>query len=185
MLPEREDIFYYLHPGTSTLTLNHTIVVAPNQTAVFFQNGQQVYAANQYYPYCRLELNKRQPAPQTLEPDTFVITETRLVSGLFAGISPVRLSASLSIFNSGEGKPSPITYGVEMDLQSSKQPQVKRLMCGHLQDPNIEARYPSIDQVGTSLGNLMTFRPSLKKFSKAEFSNRYYPNLQIIPANLC
>ncbi len=149
---------FYMVPSGSRLLLHYDVMIPPYKLKTYIQNGRIVYAPNQYYPFCRFELRQVKETPQRVTPDIFEIYQTSRQKGIFAAMSSFQLFASLTFGNSGDGKPSPIIYATRMDLRSSQQPEVFRLTCGHLQDPNLEARHLSIKQIREALGNVFTLQ---------------------------
>jgi hypothetical protein len=152
-----DDSPFYKVPSGSKLRLNSKIIIPPNSVKIYIQEGQLVAAANQYYPFCRFDVRNLKEIPQPVEPDEIEIYRTSWVTDLIAELNRHSLLAMTSRLDFGD-KPSPIVYGVQMDLRSAKQPDVFRLMCGHLQDPNIEARYLSVNQIRATLGKVFTLQ---------------------------
>jgi len=144
-------------PNNSRLTLNQALTIAPYGLKAYVQNGQISYGPNQYYPFCKFEVREVKEISQIVEPDQFEITKVRQASGLMAGLNRHALIAGRS-FDSGDGKPSPILYATQLFLNSPRQPQVYKLSCGHLQDPGLEARHLSINQIREALGGVFTLQ---------------------------
>lgn len=151
---------FYKVPSGSKLVLRRTIAIPTKRLKIYLQEGSLDYGANRYYPFCKFELKQAKNHPQFIEPDQFMITRTRRVVDHFVGLDPDRqpLFASISFGSSNNGKPSPRIYGTQMDLRSPKQPNVFRLTCGHLQDPNMKARHLSINQIREALGAVFTLQ---------------------------
>lgn len=167
---------FYLPPAGSKLTLNQGFVMPPRELKIFVQDGRLVYAANQYYPFCRFELRDLKDTAREIKPDEFDIVGVSRQTGVFAALDQFdkrTLLASIGVIGGYggigvgiggpgigifDGKPSPIVYGIRMDLSSPRQPEVFRMTCGHLQDPNISAKYLSIDEIRQALGNVFTLR---------------------------
>ncbi len=152
---------FYKVPSGSTLILHSSDVAIPaNRLKIYLQNGNLGYGTNRYYPFCKFELRQAKKQSQLITPDRFIITRTRRVVDYFVGLNldSQHLFASISLKSSNNGKPSPRIYGTQMDLRSANQPQVFRLTCGHLQDPNITARHLSINQIREALGAVFTLQ---------------------------
>jgi hypothetical protein len=147
-----------LAPAGSKLVLNRDIQIPPLSLKIYVQAGQLTYSPNQYYPYCRFSVREVKPHAQRVQADEFQITRSWQVRDLFATLSTVPMLAAIFSGGGQDGKPSPITFGTEMDLRSADQPDVFRLMCGHLQDPNLTARYLTVAQVREALGDVFTLR---------------------------
>ncbi len=166
---------FYIPPVGSKLILNQGFVMPPHELKIFVQDGRLTYAANEYYPFCKFELRDLKDTPQEVEPDEFSIYNVSHQTGVFAALDRFdkrSLLASVGFGGGGgigigmggagmgifDGKPSPIVYGIRMDLSSSRQPNVFRMTCGHLQDPDMGARFLSIDEIRQALGNAFTLR---------------------------
>ena len=153
---------FYLPPPGSKLILNREITIPADALKIYLQDGRLVYAANEYYPFCKFELRDLKETPQSVKPDEFEIYRTSRQTGVFARIDQHRLIVSAHMITHagarGDGPPSPIVYGIRMELRSTRQPEVFRLSCGHLQDPNMEARYLSIEQIRAALGPIFTLQ---------------------------
>ena len=158
---QRDSSPFYLVPPGSKFTLNQDILIPANSLKIFIQDGRLVYSPNQYYPYCKFSLRELKDHPQLVKADEFDIFKTWQVADLFAAIDTFHafpVFADISISSNDRGAPTPIVYGTEMDLHSATQPQVFRMMCGHLQDPNLTARYLSVDQMREALGGIFTLQ---------------------------
>ena len=167
---------FYMPPVGSKLILNQGFVMPPRELKIFVQDGRLVYAANEYYPFCKFELYDLKDTPQEVKPDEFDIYSVSRQTGVFAALDQIdkrHLLASTGVIGgyggigigisgigSGDfdGKPSPIVYGIRMDLRSSRQPNVFRMTCGHLQDPDMSAKFLSIDEIRQALGKAFTLR---------------------------
>jgi hypothetical protein len=146
-------------PPGSTLILNQDLLIPANRTKIFVQGGRLAYGANGYYPYCRFSVRDIQPDPQRVAAGEFAIYRTERVRDLFAALDKSQMLAAVFSGNGrGDGKPSPITYGTRMYLRSAEQPHVFRMLCGHLQDPNLTARDLTVKQIRQTLGEVFTLR---------------------------
>lgn len=151
---------FYKVPSGSTLILHRDVAIPANRLKIYIQDGSLGYGVNQYYPFCKFELRKAKKQSQSILPDQFMVTRTRRIVDYFVGldVDERELLASIDLKSSGNGKPSPRIYGTQMELRSTTQPQVFRMTCGHLQDPNITARHLSINQIRETLGTVFTLR---------------------------
>ncbi len=155
---------FYLPPVGSKLILNQPLSIPAEMLSAYVQDGRPVFGANEYYPFCRFELRDLSPSSRVVQPDTFEIERVSRQTGVFAAIDKRRLIAALGLgVNLGmsdldDGKPSPIVYGIRMDLRSARQPEVFRITCGQLQDPNMEAKFLSIDEIRQALGGVFTLQ---------------------------
>lgn len=167
---------FYMPPVGSKLILNQGFVMPPQELKIFVQDGRLIYGANEYYPFCKFELRDLKDTPQEVRSDEFNIYNVSRQTGVFAALDRFdkrSLLASIGVVGGYggigvgiggpgigifDGKPSPIVYGIRMDLSSPRQPNVFRMTCGHLQDPDMGARYLSIDEIRQALGKAFTLR---------------------------
>lgn len=63
-----------------TFTLNKPVTFAPDHARVFIQYGKQTRQSTyeKYDQHCRLEIKTLKSQPQTIQPDTFKITQVRI-----------------------------------------------------------------------------------------------------------
>lgn len=136
-----------------TFTLNKPVTFAPDHARVFIQYGKQTRqsAYEKYDQHCRLEIKALKSQPQTIQPDTFEITQVRIDVEEIASQSPsqndpihyamnetdyfptsqfvqteskwVRLSLG------GDSEPPETMDIVHLYLSSKKQPNILRLTC--------------------------------------------------------
>lgn len=144
-------------PPGSTLELQRPLEIPARRRNVYIQNGELAtyWHVNQYYPYCELILRHSSDAARTLQPGEFLVTRARRIVDMNAGLAP-RLVA-VSVNGGDDNGPSPWLYALEMYVQSERNPDVERLICGSLQDPTI-ADYPTVDEIREGLGGLFTLR---------------------------
>jgi hypothetical protein len=159
---------FYKVPSGSTLILHRDVAIPANRLKIYVQDGSLGYGVNQYYPFCKFELRQAKKQSQFIAPDQFIVTRTRRIVDYFVGLDFERqpFFASIDLQNSANGKPSPKVYGTQMELRSTMQPQVFRLTCGHLQDPNLTARHLSINQIRETLGAIFTLQLPLETIAK-------------------
>jgi len=156
-IPPSETSPFHRVPGGSRLILNTNLLVPPYSAKIYIQNGWIAYGANQYYPYCKLQLQEPKFTPQEVLPGVFEIYRSRRITDLFASLEPQVQHVRARLY---DGKPSPIVYGTDLFLRSAEQPQVYKLMCGHMQDPNLTARHLTIEQIRATLGEVFTLQLS-------------------------
>lgn len=148
-------------PQGSRLILNHDITIPAGSVKVIYQGGRQVYAANEYEPFCKFEILPLKDVPQQVSADEFVIYRSgRGQHALLVGIGLETLPryAARGFLWWRDDAPSPRIYGTYMFLRSPTQPDVYRLICGHLQEPDGLARYLTINQIRAAIGDTFTLQ---------------------------
>ncbi|MEZ5582250.1 MAG: hypothetical protein R3F37_05210 [Candidatus Competibacteraceae bacterium] len=157
-----EDSPFSQVPDNSSLTLHQTLTIAPYSLKVYVQNGQISYGpinttrfanskcakSKKHRKLSNLMTSSRQGPPSN-----------RLDGG---HVSRQTLTAGLESFDANDGKPSPILYATQLFLISDRQPHVYKLSCGHLQDPGLEARHLSINQIRQALGDIFTLQTTVE-----------------------
>jgi hypothetical protein len=118
---------YFEIPVESKLVLHQTLTVRPYSRNVFFQNGRAMpfFDVNEFIDYCALTLYAQKQVPQTIKPDTFVVTKVYR-EYLYQLASASVMLAQVMQNNDGE------TWHVlatQMELQAKNQPDVIRMTC--------------------------------------------------------
>lgn len=148
---------FYLVPVGSRLTLNHPLTIPAGRVKITFQDGRQVAAASLYRPFCRLEVLTLLDRPQQVRADTFTVSRATRQRELAARHDNryryVARSTGPRLLFSGDDQPSPVIYATQLFLDSAAQPDVYRLICGHLQEVNLGGRFLSVAQIRTALGD--------------------------------
>lgn len=155
---------YYKVPAGSIVTLNRKVTIPAHTAGVYIQDGRviehkQLNPVNEYYVYCRLEVNDVKDTPQTIVPDTFMVH--RVGSRRDEVSRQVPLYASLGMdFGFGgddDGGPMLEIWSVDLYLHSDNQPQVRRLACQHWVY-SYEGEYPTVTSIQKTLGDVMTLK---------------------------
>ena len=140
------------------VVLNKPLTIAPEVTRVFLQAGEAFpqYGLNEYEPHCSFEVRKLLPQPQTIEPDTFVVTRVQRLIEEVVWLKPVQL-ASLQLARSAvDSSPSDIFEGYHFWLYSEKQPNVLRMTCRYIFTEPWNSRPPTLDEMLFALGGYAT-----------------------------
>ncbi len=142
---------------SAKLVLNQELTIPANKTGVYIQYGKVVTypELDQYYPNCRLIVNDLKTTSQTVQADEFSITHIMFIEDYTN--RPYPLYASLSNIPLLAEGPTPEDYATIFSLHSEKQPNVKKLVCTHLEDPPI-ANHLTPAQIRTALGEIMTLK---------------------------
>ncbi len=140
------------------LVLHQPLTVAAGNARVYLQGGKMLPSLgfNQYAVSCNLEIRKLSEQPQTIEPETFVVTRIQHLMEEVASWRPVVL-ASLTLAGAEvDSSPADIFLGYHFWLHSETQPDVLRMTCrGAFSEP-WDAQYPTLGEIAATLGDLAT-----------------------------
>jgi len=149
-----ENSTLYPPPPGSRFTLKQALTIPANSAHVDLQGGQAVSLSklNQYRPYCRLDVQEVRETSQSVQPDEFlakrVYRQTNDVVAQRSGLVRVRRV-------SNDGGPTFMIYRTVFELQSERQPQVRRLTCEHWDRPAL-GDHLSLRQIRTALGEFFS-----------------------------
>jgi hypothetical protein len=156
--PDADSPFYQI-PRGATLVLNRDITIPAGTVRVIYQNGREVYAPDQYEPFCKFEILPLKDEPQQVKADEFLIYRSGRGEGaLLVGLETLPRYARAGVIWLDNDPPSPRIYGTYLFLRSEQQPDVYRLLCGYLQDPADVPRHLTINQIRTALGGTFTLQ---------------------------
>jgi hypothetical protein len=156
--PDADSPFYEIPEG-STLVLNRDITIRAGTVRTLYQGGREVYAPNQWEPFCKFEILTLKDEPQQVKADEFVIYRSgRGEDTLLVGLETLPRYARAGILFFDDDQPSPHIYGTYLFLRSPAQPDVYRLLCGHLQDSASVPRHLTINQIRAALGDTFTLQ---------------------------
>jgi hypothetical protein len=144
---------YYTIPTGSQVIIKQPLTIPANTATVYLQNGHPVSPAeiDQYNPHCWLSSWKVLDIPQTIQPGSFVVIGVKDYEELVyqnTGLIPAS-SYARNRFTDGSG-PTAAEYKTELTIHSDSQPDIRKLVCNHWEDPN--GRYLTTDQIHTALG---------------------------------
>ena len=147
----------YTLPVGSTLELHQPLAIQPHRARTFIQYGKitDEKSIDKYYPYCEFEINTLNEEVQLIQPDTFEIYR---VNDSDHEANRYFLYASLSIVYSDDG-PLILGFATEFYLQSDRQPQVRKLICLHWDDP-VQGKYLQLTDIRKALGNIISIYPA-------------------------
>ncbi len=139
-------------PMDSIFHLNHEIRFHPSQVAIYLQHGQIVPAnsIDDYSPNCTLEVKHKLAHSQTFHPDQFRIDKVRYEIAA-NNLSTPLVTHSLA-FGGQTRYPEYIT---DIYLHSADQPNIYKLTCQHLEEPE-NARHLTLEEIQGVLGEIMT-----------------------------
>lgn len=156
----------------SVLKLNQSIEIPQERSFVYIAKGKVAPFKNFntvdiYSPYCMLYLNHENRQPHTIMPDQFEIIKITEWDGykshrslykyarlnaLPAGMIKTRLATRSLNIRSGTDI---IMYATILRLHSSKQPEVKEIVCGHWDEKSL-VEHLTLGELKTALGDLIT-----------------------------
>jgi hypothetical protein len=147
-----EDSPYYAPPAGSRLILKRELAIPAGSAHVTLQGGRAVNGSelDQYRPHCLLEVLRVSDSPQTVAADEFRVTRVRqdMSTAMRANVFRVRSLA-------GDTGLTFVNYRTVMDLQSSRQPQVRWLTCQQWGDPALHV-HVSVNEMRKALGDWFT-----------------------------
>ena len=161
-------------PAGSMLQLTQTIVIPANRSYMYIANGEVKKIKNYntvdiYQPYCTIHLHKEHSQARKINPDYFNVIKIEEWERDFGSIfnnnnrfvKHVRTSFIETIMRNEQG-PSIVMHATILTLYSSKQPNVKELVCGHWNDPH-EIEPLTLKEMKTALGKLIIVKATKDK----------------------
>ncbi|MEW8340607.1 MAG: hypothetical protein AB2688_15905 [Candidatus Thiodiazotropha taylori] len=151
---------YHQIPVGSKVVLKQPLEVSAYRTRLFLQLGEtmQLEDFDRYKANCNFEVTSLTDGVQTIQPQTFTIER---VQGLMVEV--VDGEAEYRFIPAGlddQGTPM-VTQGYHFWLDSSEQPEVRRLSCRGAFDDMWAAQPPSIEEIQQSIGNLAELQLAL------------------------
>jgi hypothetical protein len=153
LVPKDESSPYYPVPVGSKLILHSDLRIPPDSARAYLQYGKPVKAPHTTDPYCQFQVRDVLPVEQTIKADEFVVRKTQMDEKLISLLTPL-IVAALPGF--GMGDADDVTLVWYLWLDSPRQPNVLRLICGGMFDQPYRARRPSIKQIRQQLGDVAT-----------------------------
>jgi len=152
---------FYVVPVGARATLTQSITIAPENVAVFIQNGRVLpYAeVNRYHPHCKFELYTRRAESQTVAPDEFTVIRAFQEESQSVQTEPLRYARlRLAVIGDADvSGPSMMAFATRLYLRSAKQPDVYRLTCVQWGFPR-ELQHVSIAEMRHTLGELIALQ---------------------------
>jgi len=153
---------YYTIPTGSKLVLQHKLTIPPNAARIYIQYGKVVSAKQKddYHAHCWFESWRVLDTSQVIEPDTFTITRSIQTDDVVQRSETRRYAMLETAFKSSGaegGGPMALVYSTEMHIHSDKQPDIRRFVCSHWEDP-LDARHLTVADMQKALGNIATIK---------------------------
>jgi hypothetical protein len=139
--------------------VNEPLIIQSRKVRTFLQDGTQTSQRrfssgyDQFHPFCFFEVGKLVRHEQTIEPDTFTVTRT---SREHTRIVHVEESGMTGLSSGNGGGLTQIIELHIMRLESTSQPDVRRMVCANGFDEPSRVRLPTIDEINQALGKLVT-----------------------------
>lgn len=143
------------------LELHRDVVIPPNRTRVFFQDGRLLYGVNEYFPHCELRVRDISEQPQTVQADRFTIDKVFGSLDEIVSNDPVQVAAAGATVIAGGGGgdgngETRLMYTYFMALHSDQQPQVTYFVCGGAFEEPALTDYPTLQDIQTAMGDYAT-----------------------------
>ncbi|MFW2372949.1 MAG: hypothetical protein ACN4GM_07490 [Gammaproteobacteria bacterium] len=151
-----ENSSLYVLPVGSTLELHQSLSIRPHRARTFIQYGQIIEekSIDRYYPYCEFEISTLSDEPQTIKPDQFKIYK---VNDNDHEVNRYFMYANITLSDSGG--PGILGFATEFYLRSDIQPQVRKLICLHWDEPS-QGKYLKLPEIRKTLGNIFSIYPA-------------------------
>ena len=139
-------------------TLHRDITIAPGRVRVIFQEGTASQGASEYKPRCELEVSLILDTPQTIPAGSYRIGKVR-------GMQRFVNRPTDRIMLAAVGDPVQLAddtsnewymYTYRMQLLDEHQADTLTLICGGAYNFAFYARYPTLQEMRTALGNYAT-----------------------------
>lgn len=153
-------------PVGSTLQLTQTIIIPADRSFMYIANGEVKKLKNYntvdiYQPYCTIHLHKESSQTHEIEPDYFEVTKIveweRDFGSIFNNKNKIVKRGNGSFIKTGfsdDAGPSIVMYAAILSLRSTKQPEVKELVCGRWDDQWKDEPL-TLKEMKSALGGLM------------------------------
>ncbi|MDX1251765.1 MAG: hypothetical protein IDH49_05870 [Gammaproteobacteria bacterium] len=155
LAPQDENLSFYPVPAGSRIILHQDLQVPPDSVRAYMQHGQVVKAPSPFDPYCQFEVNDVLPVAQTIKADEFVVRKTQMGEQHIASRSPF-MKAGMGVSFGARSGSRDVLLVWYLWLDSPRQPNVRRLICGGKFDAPYRARRPSINEIRAQLGSIAT-----------------------------
>lgn len=148
---------YYYIPAGSKVILKQELTIQPNAARVYIQYGHVVTPKEKdnFHAHCSFLSWKVLNVAQHIKPDTFIITKTEKYEDVVQNTASTKQIASIRLafgmFTSGA--PMALIYKTKLTLHSETQPDIRRLICEHWENPD-DAYHLTVAQMQQALGDI-------------------------------
>lgn len=170
-----------LLPIGSILHLTQAIDIPAERSFIYIANGQvaplkNYNTVNIYHPYCTFHLYDETLQTHQIMPDQFEVTKIVEWERNFGRLdnknnayATNRAGGLIKTTSAGDGGPSIVMYATILSLRSTKQPEVKEIVCGHWNDP-WEIEPLTLQEMKSALGELIIIDSSSSKNVRSDRS---------------
>ena len=156
-----------LLPIGTTLRLTHMLDIPADRSFIYIAHGKvaplkNYNTVNIYQPYCTFHLHDESLQARQIIPDQFEVTKIVEWERDFGRLdnkknayATNRAGRFIKTTIAGDGGPSIVMYATILSLRSTKQPEVKEIVCGHWNDP-AEVEPITLQEMKSALGELIT-----------------------------
>lgn len=156
-----------LLPIGSMLHLTQKIDIPADRSFIYIAHGKVAPLKNYntvdiYQPYCTFHLYDESSQARKIIPDQFEVTKIVEWQRDFGRLdnkknayATNRAGRFIKTTIAGDGGPSIVMYATILSLRSTKQPEVKEIVCGHWNDP-AEVEPLTLQEMKSALGELIT-----------------------------
>ena len=151
---------YFRIPVGSTVEVRQALTIPANTARVYIQYGKttQYQKLDQYEANCWVLSWKLVPENQTIKPGNFIVTRLRELEDLVRYKNDMQfVRIKNSPYQNMNGGVTAVEYKTELTIHSSEQPDIRKLVCNHWEDPS-DARHLSLAEIRTTLGDLITIK---------------------------
>jgi len=151
---------YFRIPVGSTVEIRQVLTIPANTARVYIQYGKTTQYQNldQYEAHCWVLSWKVLPENQTIKPGNFIVTRLRELEDLVRYKNNMQfVRTQNNPYQNINGGVTAVEYKTELTIHSSEQPDIRKLVCNHWEDPS-DARHLSLAEIRTTLGDLITIK---------------------------
>ncbi|MES9863952.1 MAG: hypothetical protein ABW157_01315 [Candidatus Thiodiazotropha sp. LLP2] len=151
---------YYRLPVGSTIVLKQALVIAPNRTRLFLQQGQSMLLEDfdRYEPNCNFEVRSLVDEQQIVNPETFTITKVEEL--MVEVVQAEQEYGYVTVGLDDSGTPM-VSRGYHFWLDSRHHPEVMRLTCRSAFDDMWNALPPTISEIRQALDEVAELQLAL------------------------
>lgn len=155
-----------LLPIGSILHLTQAIDIPADRSFIYIAHGKvaplkNYNTVNIYQPYCTFHLHDESSQARQIIPDQFEVTKIVEWERNFGRLDNKKKAYATNragrlrkTSTGGDGGPSIVMYATILSLRSTKQPEVKEIVCGHWNDP-AEVEPLTLQEMKSALGELI------------------------------
>lgn len=157
-----------LLPVGSTLQLTLPLNIPAQRSYIYIANGKVAPLKNYntvdvYEPYCMFGFDKESSQPRQIMPDNFEVTRVIERDDYIASLNYKKIAPGYNRkvglvnavnFSGEDAGPGIVMSATIIDLYSDKQSDVKKMTCGHWDEPHIVEPL-TLKELKTALGKLI------------------------------